>query len=305
MSISSNGFALVFLFLVSSPTWSQDAYEYFDRDDAPATADNCYYYRINQSDTVKTFYCGSKVLRSVETGDERIGGMRLFYFENSQLRTKVNYIKYHPSGIVKTWYPDGKMQSEELHNHIDFTSELLNYWDSLGTQLIVNGTGSCKCVFNAYRMETPVEEGKMISGKRDSLWNGFRKDRSKYFEEWYKKGELVSGISFDQGGNKYEYTVNGETASPKGGMAEFYAFFGKKLKYPAKARRAGIQGRVFVQFVIEKDGTLSEIKCVKGIGGGCDEEAERVISICEKWNPGRQKGQLVKQKMVLPILFKL
>jgi TonB family protein len=304
MPTLSNRFSLIFLLIASFPAWSQNPYEYFDKDDGSATAENCYYYRISQSDTVKTFFCSTKGLRSVEVGDDRTR-VELFYYENTQLRTKVDYINYFPSGIVKTWYSDGKIQSEELHNHIDRTSALLNYWDSLGTQLIANGTGNCKCVFNAYKMETLVEEGKLINGKRDSLWNGFREDRSKYFEEWYKNGELVSGISFDKEGIKYEYTVQEETASPSGGMPGFYSLVGQNIKYPKSARRLGIEGRVFIQFIVEKDGSLSDIKCIKGIGGGCDEEAERVISLSKKWTPGKQRGKIVKQKMVLPIMFKL
>jgi periplasmic protein TonB len=88
-------------------------------------------------------------------------------------------------------------------------------------------------------------------------------------------------------------------------MPGFYSLVGQNIKYPKSARRLGIEGRVFIQFIVEKDGSLSDIKCIKGIGGGCDEEAERVISLSKKWTPGKQRGKIVKQKMVLPIMFKL
>lgn len=67
----------------------------------------------------------------------------------------------------------------------------------------------------------------------------------------------------------------------------------------------GIEGRVFIEFLIGKDGTLSEIKVIKGIGGGCDEEALRVIQGSPNWNPGKQRGVPVKQRYTLPIVFKL
>ena len=101
------------------------------------------------------------------------------------------------------------------------------------------------------------------------------------------------------------FTVVEETAAPIGGMAAFYEFVNKKIKYPAQAKRMGIEGKVFVEFVIEKDGSITDVKAIKGIGGGCDQEAERVLAAAPKWKPGKQRGKPVRQKMVLPINFKL
>ncbi len=101
------------------------------------------------------------------------------------------------------------------------------------------------------------------------------------------------------------FTIVEDQPTPNGGMAAFYQYVSKKLKYPAQARRMGIEGKVFVQFVVDKDGTLTEVQAVKGIGAGCDEEAVRVIEGAPKWNPGKQRGRAVKVRMILPITFKL
>jgi protein TonB len=101
------------------------------------------------------------------------------------------------------------------------------------------------------------------------------------------------------------FLVVEETAAPIGGMPAFYEFVGKKLKYPAQARRMGVEGKVFVEFVIERDGTITDVKAIKGIGAGCDEEAVRVLQSAPKWKPGKQRGKPVRQRMVLPIAFKL
>jgi periplasmic protein TonB len=77
------------------------------------------------------------------------------------------------------------------------------------------------------------------------------------------------------------------------------------MNYPVQARRAGVQGEVFVQFIVEKDGTITNSKIIKRIGGGCDEEVLRVMEQAPKWNPGRQKGKPVRQRYTLPIIFKL
>jgi protein TonB len=66
-----------------------------------------------------------------------------------------------------------------------------------------------------------------------------------------------------------------------------------------------VEGKVFVEFVVEKDGTLTQFTVVKGIGAGCDEEAIRIMQEAPAWEPGKQRGRPVKQRMVLPIFFKL
>lgn len=90
-----------------------------------------------------------------------------------------------------------------------------------------------------------------------------------------------------------------------GGDAAFYQFVSKNLKYPAQARRLGIEGKVFVHFVVDTDGSLSNVRVVRGIGAGCDVEVERIIGLSPKWNPGKQRGNPVRVRMILPIYFKL
>ena len=78
----------------------------------------------------------------------------------------------------------------------------------------------------------------------------------------------------------------------------------KKIKYPEIAKKAGVEGRVFVQFVVNTDGTVVDPVVVRGIGAGCDEEAVRAVATA-KFKPGRQRGKPVPVKMSLPITFKL
>lgn len=90
-----------------------------------------------------------------------------------------------------------------------------------------------------------------------------------------------------------------------GGIEAFYKYIGNNMDYPSAARRMGIEGRVFVQFVIDKDGNVTEATAVRGIGAGCDEEAVRVLENAPKWNPGKQRGRAVKVRMIVPINFSL
>ncbi len=101
------------------------------------------------------------------------------------------------------------------------------------------------------------------------------------------------------------FSVVEESAAPKGGYPAFYKYVFEKIKYPAQARRMGIEGKVFIEFVVNRDGSIVDVKAIKGIGAGCDEEAERVVKSAPSWTPGKQRGKPVRQKMVIPITFKL
>lgn len=101
------------------------------------------------------------------------------------------------------------------------------------------------------------------------------------------------------------FTIVEQQPEPPGGFSAFYTYVGQNLKYPKLALRSNIQGRVYIQFVVEKDGSLTDIKTMKGIGGGCDEEACRIIGNAPKWKPGKQRGQPVRVKMIIPIHFRL
>lgn len=90
-----------------------------------------------------------------------------------------------------------------------------------------------------------------------------------------------------------------------GGESALIEYIGKNTKYPAIARENNIEGRVFISFVVEKDGNISDVKVVRRIGGGCDEEAERVIKSLPKFTPGKQNGRPVRVQFNVPVNFKL
>jgi protein TonB len=90
-----------------------------------------------------------------------------------------------------------------------------------------------------------------------------------------------------------------------GGMGELMKFLAKNIKYPPLAKESGIQGRVFINFVVEPTGAISNVKILRGIGGGCDEEAVRVVESMPKWKPGKQRGKNVRVSYNLPVKFTL
>ncbi len=90
-----------------------------------------------------------------------------------------------------------------------------------------------------------------------------------------------------------------------GGRAALMKYLATNIKYPPYAKEAGIQGRVFINFVVERDGSITAVKVLRGIGGGCDEEAVRVVKAMPKWKPGMQRGKPVRVSFNLPVKFTL
>lgn len=115
--------------------------------------------------------------------------------------------------------------------------------------------------------------------------------------------ETISRLAESSVSHQDVFTVVEESAHPENGQEEFYNTIHANLKYPEKARSHGVTGKVLVEFIVEKDGALSNLKVLKGIGYGCDEEALRVLSLVPSWEPGKQNGAAIRQKMVLPFLF--
>jgi len=101
------------------------------------------------------------------------------------------------------------------------------------------------------------------------------------------------------------FTVVEQQPEYPGGMEAMAKFIGKNLKYPSTARRMGVDGKVFVQFVVDKEGKISDVQVIKGVSADCDKEAVRVVQMMPAWKPGKQNGKAVKARFVLPIRFKL
>ena len=101
------------------------------------------------------------------------------------------------------------------------------------------------------------------------------------------------------------FQVVEEDATFPGGTAELMKYLQKNIKYPSICQEQGIQGRVIVQFVVEKDGSITDVQVIKAINPYLDKEAVRVVSTMPKWSPGKQAGKPVRVFFTLPVVFRL
>lgn len=137
------------------------------------------------------------------------------------------------------------------------------------------------------------------------------KELSKQFEPKtiVEPQDFIEGIDFGQP-SKTEipedpFLIVEDMPEFPGGDEAMLGFIAKNIKYPRAAKKMGIEGKVHLSFVIDIDGSVSDIKILRGIGGGCDEEATRVLKLLPKFSPGKQRGVPVKVQMQLPVNFRL
>ena len=125
---------------------------------------------------------------------------------------------------------------------------------------------------------------------------------------------LTGGASMAQNNNNGKVTADGEIytvveQNPEfsGGMDALVAWLGTNVKYPTAARESGLEGTVYVSFVVERDGTITTVKIIKPTEGmkELEEEAMRAVRSMPKWKPGKSKGKKVRVQFMLPIVFSL
>jgi protein TonB len=117
--------------------------------------------------------------------------------------------------------------------------------------------------------------------------------------------EIIIKIEKDEEDYNQIFTIVEDIASPIGGTSAFYKYVSQNMRYPAQAKRMSVEGRVFCEFVVNRDGSIQDVKVLRGLGAGCDEEAIRVLQASPRWNPAKQRGKAVRSRFHMAIIFKL
>jgi TonB family protein len=301
-----SNFFLLITCLITIQAFSQDR-KFYDSNDSVTDSSDCYYYKTGKYsnvfgwyDSSKSFYCVNNKIRSKEFYDlSTNSGSSYLYHPNGRMKVKMNFKNANIFGLVTEYFSNGKVKSTKLYNEstrrpdLNIFYILINAWDSTGQQMVKNKEGYYKDEF---------EEGSVKNGLRDSVWIISSKN-SKCIEK-YKSGQLSEGVQ-QVDGKSFYYVKIETSAEPNGGLVKFFSKINNSLKYPQSVRRIGVEGKVFIEFIIEPTGDLTNFKIVKGIHKDCDQEAIRVISLTSPWLPARQRGVPVRTKYSLPINFKL
>ena len=207
-------------------------------------------------------------------------------------------------GPVRDYYPNGKLSDIDMQ--IDTGGKLawrqIECRDTAGNILAESGNG--KWITYDYLFKTIITEGNIVDSLKEGEWHGLIGDKI-ICRSNYSKGKFVSGIYYGNNGKPYPFSDFEIEPRFATGMDDLYEFLTQNIKYPKLDKENNIQGKVILQFIIERDGTVSNIKILRAPDQTLGDEAVRVMKIMPPWIPGLQNGMPVRVQFVMPISFNL
>ena len=261
---------------------------------------------------VKEFYSDGKIRlignSTTSSINLKFKGSQITFFPNGRKMRIRNFKNGEPVGDVVEYYSNGKIYNIKSYTR-DKKVFFKQCYDSTGNVLAENGNGKWINFLDENFNKNAYVKGQVNNGIEEGEWRG--ELNNVYFAWINQKGKIVSSSSIlkktesDKSGDEAVFKpIDIVPEFPEGLMA-FNRFLGRNIHYPAIARENNTQGKVIISFIIEKDGTLSDIKVARGIGDGCDEEALRVMKLSPPWKPGIQNGNAVRVAYSIPISFTL
>jgi TonB family protein len=226
-----------------------------------------------------------------------------------------NVISYSPKGIKvseeqiknakiqsgRYYFLNGKLKKSVNFdlNGIERVTELN---DSLGKpQLDENKSGNFKITDESENLVT----GSYLNGFRDGEWRTYNPEQKETYSDLYESGKFLKGQLTEANGKTIKYKSLQKLPEFPGGFVAFATYLRLTLRFPKEARDARIEGKVYISFVVEKDGSITEAYVVKGRDSSLDAEALRVVSNSPEWLPGTKRGKPVRTLITVPIFFQL
>lgn len=302
-------FLMMPIFLLAQD--AKDKKTFLDSLENPTVKDNYTYYKIiknynipSETYEIRNYYRSGKLYGEGKTTDSlglNITGKFITYHENGNKKSEGNYSNSNPTGPHKTWYENGKLQMDALYFEKEKTVgnlKINQFYDAKGKQTVKDGNGT-------YEEETygGKSSGKIKNGLKEGEWKGSNAKTKATFIEIYTEGTLVSGESTDSDSQKYPYREIIENPEPHKGMANFYKYV--ETNFHIEDVDTPVNDRIIVSFIVEKDGSVANIKILKGLGGQLDLEAKRIVKKYNGWKPGKVRGMFARISLALPIAINI
>lgn len=244
--------------------------------------------RLKYEGQLISYYPSGKRLSVANYQNNKLIGSTYVYFENGKL-----YKTYE----IKVALP------EKNKPYTHWADTLIMYQaDTTGRVLVENGNGHVTEPISSYN--GALLEGDYKDGYKHGTWTMKSNDGISSYKEAYANGKFISGEN-ELNGIRSTYKTIEEMPTMKGGIEQFYYYLKRTVRYPADAQRDNIQGKVYLSFIVELDGSLTDIKITRGVHPSLDDEAQRVVKRSPKWIPGKVHGFPVRAKFNIPISFSL
>lgn len=229
-------------------------------------------------------------------------GKCLEYFNNGRLKAQTNFKNNFPDD-KNLYYSNGQLYAIEKFMIVGDKYLLMECRDTTGKVLAKKGNG--KWLIYDDDFKHVIEQGPVVGGLKDGEWHEMVNDSVKY-TTIYKQGDFVSSTDPARlNGDGVFAAVEIQPHFKNGGAAGFSAFLARTVKFPAADRINGTQGKVIVTFVVEKDGSLSDIKALRSPSETMAEAAIEAVQQSPKWTPGIQNGRPVRVQYTISFAFSL
>lgn len=237
-----------------------------------------YNIKKDSYEVTEYYYPSGKISMSATSKNKdhlQLEGTRIDYYENGNKKSEREI----------TWKTNEKIPEENI----------LQFWNSKGEQTVINGNGRLKEITD----DRIHENGEIKNGKKHGIWQGKSTLTNSTFKETYKNGKFISGISIDKNENEFPYQELIIKPSPQKGITDFYQYVTRNFKAP---KEPGLKGKIYVTFIIDKEGSIIDIKILKDLPGyNTEKEVNKLLNNYGKWTPGKQRGIPVKALYSLPI----
>lgn len=228
-------------------------------------------------------------------------GPCVYYYENGNRKKMETYSDKKINGKQYEWYENGSIKSEieVVHDKKtnNSTTKIIHFWNTNNEQKVIDGEGEYDELI-LFPKDSIIIKGQVKNYVKNGIWKTKYTVNKQTTNETYENGVFISGVTIDETGNEHPYSVMEEKPKPIKGMGHFYDFIGRNYNTP---QVAGLKGKIYISFIVEKDGKLTEIKVIKDIGYGTGAEAIRVLTKYENWLPAKQRGVPVRVMYSLPI----
>ena len=284
----------IIFFIGSNISFGKDTITvYYDSDwEKVRSIKKAVYYRKAFKDTqgqyiVKDYFLNGDLQMSgtyITKKFEIKNGTFIYYYDNGQKKSEYNYVKNKRYGDCATWFDSGQIASKSSYDANGKTGKWIEWFKDGGTdneEHFLNDLKHGECTYYHY------------SGKISAI-------------EYYTNGKFIRSRYFDEQGSELPENLSKEV-DPEfvGGEDMMARFIQDNIKYPSQAVKKNIKGTSYIHFIVQTDGSLSDVKVLKSAHPLLDAEAIRVIKKMPNWIPGKQYNRVVRVKFVLPIRFNI
>lgn len=295
-----------FVFFYLFHSYGQDTTYYSNYDDRTFLKEDAFIFEVKSAPTgeMLRYFLNGKIAMEGSRVEEVIQGEVTKYYPNAGVYEKAFYKNGSKQGLFKRWYRSGQLMgvfyglSNEMQFGLDYHEEIIDFYFEDGRQTVMDGVGFCQTFYLNGKVSA---EGEVLNGRKHNSWIGYNIKGQVIYRENYDGNTLIDGESY-LAGSVYKYEKIDVSSEYSEGNEKFEKVF-ESISHPEGISPNRKKGTMFVFFIIEVDGSYSNVRFFYSLGPKFEEEIKRALGSLDTWIPGSHRGIKLRQKMVQTIVF--